>query len=79
MRAVKRKLFAAPDSIPSIFWANLTPSLCLPASIIFNYSYKNSVLPSEWKCAAVTPLLKKRDLCFVTNNRQTNFFDFNAL
>ena len=41
--------------------------LRLPAFIIFNYSYKYSVLSSDWKCAAVTPLLKKGDPCFVTN------------
>ena len=69
MLAVKCKLSAGPDSIPSIFWANLASSLCLPAFIIFNYSYKYSVLPSDWKCAAVTLLLKKGDPCFVTNYR----------
>ena len=67
MRAVKRKLSAGPDSIHSIFWANLASSLYLPASIIFNYSYKYNLLLSYWKCAAVTLLLKKSDPCFVTN------------
>ena len=57
MLADKRKLPAGLDSIPSIFWANLT---YLPATIIFNYSSKYNVLPSDWKCAAVTPPLKKR-------------------
>ena len=35
IRAVKRMLSAGPNSIASIFWANLASSLCLPTSITF--------------------------------------------
>ena len=69
MRAVRRKLSAGPDSQLSSFWVKLFSSLCLPASIIYIYSYKFSVLHSNWKCAGVAPLLKNNDPCFVTNYR----------
>ena len=44
------------------FWANLCSRLCLPAFMIFNYLISTAngyLISSNWKCAAVAPLLKK--------------------
>ena len=69
MRAAKRSLSSGPDSIPSIFWAKLSSSLCLPVSIIFSCSYKYSILPNDWKDATVLPLFKKGDPSLPANYR----------
>jgi hypothetical protein len=69
LRAAKHNYSSGPDLIPSIFWANLAPSLSLPVSIIFSTSYRFSIIPSDWKCAAVLPLFKKGDPSSVSNYR----------
>ena len=73
MQAVISKLNAnktvGADGISSHFLKQcrhvLAPSLC----IIFNKSLQFSVVPSSWKCANVTPILKKGDACNVDNYR----------
>ena len=49
LRSAKRSLSSGPDSVPSIFWANIVAAVTLPVSIIFSLSYKYSVLPFDWK------------------------------
>ena len=59
LQSAKRSLSSRPDSIPSTFWANVAAAVTFPVFIICSLSYKYSVLPFDWKCATVLPLLKK--------------------
>ena len=69
MRRVNNSLASGLDGIPSYFWKKLASVLSLPVSILFTASYHFSVLPSDWTCAFVRPLLKKNDPSNVSNYR----------
>jgi hypothetical protein len=69
LRKAKHKYSAGPDAIPSAFWANIADAVALPVSVIFSVSYSFSILPTDWKCACVTPLFKKGDPSVVSNYR----------
>lgn len=47
-----------PDQIPPIILRHLPSSCYQLLTNIFNYSYKHSVLPSQWTCANVFSLVK---------------------
>ena len=63
------KLSLTPDFIPSHFLRRTVFSICLPLKIIFERSLSCSSLPSPWKTALVTPLLKKSPSNVVENYR----------
>lgn len=70
VKVILRKLdqfkVSSPDGIPAIFYKNLSLSISLPLSILFNKSIQEGVFPSAWKTSNVTPVYKtgkKSDVC----------------
>ena len=49
-----------PDGIPGEFLKSLKTSVSLPLSLIFTASLKESVVPSDWKMANVSPIYKSK-------------------
>ena len=63
---VKKKLDAlkiskspGPDGLHPRVLKEVTKSICLPLSIIFQASIDTATLPEDWKCANITALFKK--------------------
>lgn len=57
---------SSPDNIPSVFYKNLSSTICLPLSILYNKSIHGGVFPSVWKISNITPTFKsgnKSDVC----------------
>ena len=50
------------DGLPQVLFKKCANSLCNPLSIIFSRSYLSGTIPSSWRCANVTPILKGRTL-----------------
>lgn len=70
---VPNKLYAnkaaRPDEIPMMFYKNLSASLCLPLSMLFNKSLNERKYPSKWKISFVSPNFKSADKGDITNYR----------
>lgn len=49
----------SPDFIPLVFLKNVSECIVSPLEHIFNLSYMNAEVPTRWKHALVTPVLKK--------------------
>lgn len=60
---------SSPDNISSIFYKNLSPTISLPLSIIFNKSIQEGYFPSAWKISNVTPVYKAGKRSDVSNYR----------
>ncbi|CAF4761859.1 unnamed protein product [Pieris macdunnoughi] len=58
-----------PDNIPPVFIVNCADSLTLPLSILFQLSLTSGVVPTLWKSAYITPVLKKGSKAVVENYR----------
>lgn len=54
------KFSSGPDHLPAILLKKCALSLAYPLSLIFNYSFRNSVLPTQWLSAFVTPIFKNK-------------------
>ena len=68
-KQMKNKLSRTPDGIPSLFIKKTINSILKPLCSIFNLSLKCNSIPSQWKCAYVTPIFKKGDRRNPTNYR----------
>lgn len=60
---------ASPDNIPMMFFINLSLSLGLPLSILFNKSLAENIFPSKCKISYVSPIFKDGDKTDVSNYR----------
>ncbi|MCP3668106.1 MAG: reverse transcriptase family protein, partial [Gammaproteobacteria bacterium] len=69
LRRRKNKLSRTPDHIPAMLLKRLALELSEPLSIIFTLSFDTGTIPSDWKLADVTPILKKGDKSKAGNYR----------
>lgn len=60
---------SSPDSIPAVFYKNLSNSLSLPLSILFNKSIDEGTFPELWKISYVLPTFKAGNRSKVENYR----------
>lgn len=60
---------SSPDGIPMLFFMQLSASLKLPLSILFNKSIEEMRFPSGWKMSFVSPIYKDGDKGDVINYR----------
>ena len=59
LRRLKSSVSCGPDGVPNVILKNLTSSISVPLSYIFNSSFSSHYLPSQWLQAYVTPVFKK--------------------
>ena len=59
--SLRKTTAPGPDSIPSSLLIKASPPLISALTNIFNFSWKNSVVPSEWKKADAFAIFKKGD------------------
>lgn len=60
---------ASPDALPMLFFFNLSLSLSLPLSILFNKSLVERKFPTKWKTSFVSPIYKEGKKDDVENYR----------
>lgn len=60
---------SSPDNLPAIFYKNLSASICLPLSILYNKSLAEGKHPALWKVSFVTPAFKTGNRSNVENYR----------
>ena len=76
LRSIDVSKASGPDGIPGRLLkavaAEITPSL----SRVFNLSLSSGKVPSAWKIALITPILKNGDPHVVTNYRHISLIDF---
>lgn len=60
---------SSPDNVPSVFYKELSSTICLPLSILYNKSIREGVFPSAWKVSSVTPVYKSGKRSDVSNYR----------
>ena len=60
---------SSPDGIPMMFLMNLSLSLSLPLSILFNKSLNERRFPTKWKLSYVSPIFKDGDKADISNYR----------
>lgn len=60
---------SGPDEISSSFLKEIAPSISPTLTLIFQASYHQGIVPSDWKGAYVTPLFKKGDKSKASNYR----------
>ena len=63
------KLSITPEIIPSYFLKRVVDTVVYPLSLIFKHSFVVGSLPSYWKTAIVSPLLKKKPSSSIINYR----------
>ena len=71
-RAIKRlklKTKGGPDGIPPSFFINCCDELCYPLSLLFTFSFENSILPAVWLTSFITPIFKKGNPADANNYR----------
>ena len=57
------------DGIPPKLLKELVDQVRTPLAIFSNLSFKEGIVPSEWKEANITPLFKKGSRCKTENYR----------
>ena len=57
---VKPKLSRGPDNIPAYFLKMVMPSIALPLSLLFDWSFTTSTVPSQFKTSIVVPIYKRK-------------------
>lgn len=62
------KISPGPDFLPQKLLKELAVSLAEPLSLLFTFSFNNSILPTIWKKANVTPLYKNKGSSNIPNN-----------
>ena len=60
---------SGPDQIPNTILRELAIHLAPVPTSLFNQSLLSETLPSDWKTANVTPVLKKGNRSLTSNNR----------
>ena len=61
------------DNLSMKILKHITPTVCLPLSIMINQSFHSGVFPDLLKIAKVCPLFKKNDKSLLTNYRPISF------
>ena len=69
LKKLSTKTSSGPDTIPPILFKKLAVPLAEPLSIIFNCSFQNSILPSDWLAADIIPIFKNKG----SQNKVTNY------
>ena len=57
--ALQSNKSSGPDGWPITIIKSVSEFISVPLSILFNKSLNSGTLPSDWKCANVTPIHKK--------------------
>ena len=60
---------SGPDSVPGRILIECSSVIASKLCVLFNHSLQSGIVPSEWKCANVTPIYKKGKKEFATNYR----------
>ncbi|CAB3388510.1 Hypothetical predicted protein [Cloeon dipterum] len=63
------KSATGPDDVPAVLLKRCAKTLCPSLAHIFNLSLRACDLPTDWKCAAVTPIPKDGEKSDLRNNR----------
>lgn len=69
LRGFDKNKASSPDYIPMMFFMNLSLSLSLRLSILFNKSLKERKFPTRWKTGFVSPIFKEGNKNDVMNYR----------
>ena len=69
LKTLKTGKAAGPDSIDNRLLKEFARPLSAPLTDLFNFSLSTGKVPSLWKQANVTPVLKKNDPSDVSNYR----------
>ena len=60
LRDLNPKKACGPDGITARLLLTVADEICASLTLLFRASYKNGILPKDWKTAFVTPAFKKR-------------------
>ena len=60
---------SGPDGVPGRILIECSSVIAPKLCALFNHSLQSGIVPSEWKCANVTPIYKKGKKEFATNYR----------
>lgn len=60
---------SSPDEIPAIFYKNLSNSISVPLTILFNKSIDEGKFPEQWKISYILPTFKSGNRSKVENYR----------
>ena len=66
---LKTSISTGPDSIPNLVLKNCATELSMGLSTIFQYSIDTGSLPSDWRDANISPVIKKGDSHLAENYR----------
>ena len=57
-----------PDGISNFLLKKLSNSICVPLAIIFQNSFDNKLIPTQWKLADIVPIFKGKGSNYDVNN-----------
>ena len=57
-----------PDGISNFLLKKLSNSICIPLAIIFQNSFDNKSIPTQWKLAEIVPIFKGKGSKYDVNN-----------
>ena len=69
IKKMKPKMSIGSDHLPAFFYKKLSPSLSLPLSLLFRFSFLSGEIPFCWKSSSVIPVFKKGPKNLVSNYR----------
>jgi len=58
-----------PDEVHPMVLLRTAEEVAKPLSIIFESSYRQGILPTDWKCANISPIFKKGSKLDASNYR----------
>jgi len=69
IKRLKSNLSSGPDELPPLLFKKLGLVIAQPLAIFYHQLFSVSFIPSKWKHAVITPVLKKGLSFFVSNYR----------
>ena len=76
LKAIQLAKSPGPDQLHPKLIRELADVLAKPLSIVYNTSLQKRTLPSDWKTANVSAILKKNDKSNANNNRTISITSF---